>query len=273
MRVPIVVALAGASGALLPPLVAARRGRAAVRGRLTATRRATPARRAGWGLVVGLGALTGVGGLVLMAPLLAVGAVVLGVTVWWVRRGMRRRDVPRRIDAELPAVLDLVAAGVRSGRSVSQAWCDAAGLGGVDGHLADDLLRLRAELESGVGVHVALSSWSRARPTPGVALVVAASTLAIAAGGRARPVDAVAATLRERTAIDRELHAISAQARASAMVMILAPVLFTVLAGIGDPAAWAFLVRTPVGQLCLVTGIALDAMGAGWLWRLAQGDS
>jgi tight adherence protein B len=95
-------------------------------------------------------------------------------------------------------------------------------------------------------------------------------TVALEAGGApARAVDGVASTLRERAEVDREMRALATQARASAVVITVAPLAFATLGVVGDERTAHFLLRTPAGLGCLAAGVALDAVGAWWMARIA----
>jgi tight adherence protein B len=99
-----------------------------------------------------------------------------------------------------------------------------------------------------------------------VRLAAAALALAADAGGpRARSVDSVAATLLDRIAVTRELHALAAQAKLSALVIALAPIGFGALAVVTDPRASEFLLRDPAGNACVAAGLVLDVLGAAWM--------
>jgi len=76
--------------------------------------------------------------------------------------------------------------------------------------------------------------------------------------------------VRERAALGREVMALSSQARASASVIIAAPVVFAALGLLSSPGVAAFLFRTPAGLACLVVGLGLDAVAAVWIARLAR---
>ena len=103
------------------------------------------------------------------------------------------------------------------------------------------------------------------------ALVVAALRLSARTGGaRARAVDGIAATLRERQGAQREAHALATQARLSGFVIAAAPVGFALFVGGVDPAVVRFLLSSPIGLLCLVLGLALDGIGAWWMARLSR---
>jgi len=89
-----------------------------------------------------------------------------------------------------------------------------------------------------------------------------------AGGDLACAMEEVAATLRHRVGGRQETKALAAQARLSAMVVAVAPLVFTVLAGVTDPAVIGFLLGTPAGWACLVAGLGLDVVGALWMRRI-----
>jgi tight adherence protein B len=178
-----------------------------------------------------------------------------------------RRQAARR-DEQLAGALERVAAGVRSGSSITIALDELAG------ELADPLgseLRAIAEaVRHGMPLGAALDSWAGG-PTASREVTLAAAALALgaAAGGPvARALDGVAATLRERRQLQAEVRALATQARASAWLLALAPVGFAGLMSTVAPDAVAFLVTTPVGLLCLGAGLTLDVIGAVWMARV-----
>jgi tight adherence protein B len=216
-----------------------------------------------------LAALAGVTtvGLVAGGPVLAVLALLAagGATVVTLSLLDGRRDA--RLERELPALLEAVARSLRSGAAIPVALREAATSGSL---AAEDLAAVLAEVDRGRPMAVALYRWAAGRPRPGVRLVVGALRVALASGGTpARAVDGVAATLRERAEVDREVQALATQARISAVVITVAPLAFAALGVLGDEHTATFLLRTPRGLACLAAGVALDACGAWWMARLA----
>ncbi len=92
-------------------------------------------------------------------------------------------------------------------------------------------------------------------------MTVAAET----GGATAAVVDGVADTLRDRVALEREVAALSSQARASATLLVVAPIVVAALAAMADDRIAAFLVGSPAGWGCIVGGVLLDATGAVWM--------
>ena len=80
--------------------------------------------------------------------------------------------------------------------------------------------------------------------------------------------DGVAASLRERVALEREVSALSSQSRASAVVLVVAPVVFAAAAAVVDDRILNVLVGRPIGWACMGLGLGLDALGAFWMARL-----
>ena len=100
--------------------------------------------------------------------------------------------------------------------------------------------------------------------------MVAALTLGLDVGTRVRPLEGVAATLRGDLVARDEVRAAAAQAKAQAVVMIGAPVLFVVANAVRDPAGFGATITQPLGFGCVVTAALLDGAGAWWMARLIR---
>jgi len=177
-----------------------------------------------------------------------------------------RRD--RELERDLPGLLEAVARSLRTGATLPLALEEAAGGRSA---AADELRAALAEVDAGRPLAEALAGWAQRRPLPAVRLASAALVVALGVGGApARAVDGVAATLRERVEVDREVRALATQARTSAAVIVLAPLAFALLGALGDDRAAAFLFTTAPGLACQVSGLALDGLGAWWMARLTR---
>ncbi len=217
-----------------------------------------------WAMAVGAGAVV---------ALIAAGPAAAGVAVLVVGggpvaavRALRGRG-DRRIEASLPAVLEEVARALRAGSSLLEALRAASR--SVGGRLGADVATAVTAVDRGGGLADELDRWAVRRPVTGVRLTVAALALGAETGGpQARAIDAVAATLRDREAVRHEAHALASQARASAAVMGVTPVLFAVIATALDRRVAHVLLATPLGIGCLVTGLALDAVAGLWMARI-----
>ncbi len=175
---------------------------------------------------------------------------------------LRRR--PRVVD-DLPEVLDELARSLRANLSLRQALVALPDRGA----LAGATRRLRHELDLGRPIPVAVTAWVDRLGDPLADLAGAALSVVIETGGAgAAAIDRVAATVRDRRAIQLEAAAQASQAQASALVIGLLPVGFLALAASADPASIGFLLGTPLGLMCLVVGLALDGLGIWWMHRI-----
>ena len=198
--------------------------------------------------------------------LLGVGAA-LGATVWWQRQRAATQEQRRR--HQLPDALERLAGGLRSGTSLLQSLIDTSAT--TPPPLGDELLAIGREAQHGEPLDELLDTWAARRGDRGTRLAATAMTLALGVGATpARALDGVAGTLRERLQLRAERQALATQARASAMVLVAAPLGFMALFGITDSAASQFLLSTPGGWLCLGGGITLNVVGAVWMARLTS---
>ena len=196
--------------------------------------------------------------------------------------GGGRRAVPRRRAVvalaarvrpvrplPLVDVLDALAGSLRTGASVATGLAEARAV--APPGVVDELDVVLAEVALGATVVDALRSLARRRPQPGLHQLAAAVALGRRGGGDlARAVEAVAASERQRLAARSEVLAQSAQARLSAVVVAVAPVAFTAVAGAAEPGVGAFLLGRPAGWACLAGGLLLDVVGGAWMVHIAR---
>lgn len=199
------------------------------------------------------------------AVALAAVAAAAAAAVHW-RSATRART---RRATQLPQALDALATSLRSGASLPVALDEAGS--SLDAPLADELRTLAMTAARGRSVTAVLDSWTADHGDAGTRLASTALVLATVVGSTpARAVDGVAATLRERLDLAAERRAMSAQARASALVLSAAPVAFALVLVAADTPAADFLLTTPAGWTCLAVGVALDAVGAWWMHHLTK---
>lgn len=226
---------------------------------------AGPGRRAAVAVVLGLVAAIAGGGLL---PALVVVGVVAAVPEVLARIARWRFD--QRVEAELPPFLDEVARGMRAGLSPASAFLAAATIAGPTLRDASDGMVRR--LRSGEDVERSCAAWADEQPSPGREMLATAVAVGAAVGVvHPRTIDGVAATLRERQAVAADLTTQALQARLSALVMTVAPMVFCAFLVLSDARASHFLLRTPAGLACALVGLALDSIAALWMMRIVQG--
>lgn len=202
-------------------------------------------------------------------PSAAVAAVAAVAAPRASRRALRRRRLQRR-DVLLGDFLERLASSLRSGHALGAAFAEVSA--STPEPLAREVRAVATEAGHGAALADALDRWAgRPASSPAVVLAATALGLGVSTGGEiARSVDRVAVTLRERQELQSEARSLATQARASAGVLALAPIGFTVLVASVEPHMGRFLVTTPVGLACLVSGLGLEAAGALWMARIVR---
>jgi tight adherence protein B len=198
----------------------------------------------------------------------AAGAVVAGGPVALYLLRERRA---RAVAAAVPVLLEHVASELRAGGTVATAL---AWIGRDPGPLRTDFARLGTRLDLGASLPDALDAWARERP--GAAVRSSSGALAVAhdVGGRAADaLDSLATSVREQAGIVAEAHALSAQARYSAIVMTLGPIAYLAFTAIVDRRTVSALLGTTAGRCCALAGVALELAGATWMRRVLAEES
>ena len=187
-------------------------------------------------------------------------ALARQVTAW------RRSDC----EVEHAELLEEVARALRAGCSLRGALAQAAS--SCQGGAARDLTDTLTRVDAGAPLPDALERWGTAGSGEARVLSAAALAMGSAVGGTtARSLDAAAASLRDRAALVGEVRALTSQARASAVVLVVAPVAFLVVLMAVEPSLASRALLTPSGAGCVVAGGLLDGLGAWWMARLIGG--
>ncbi len=181
-----------------------------------------------------------------------------GPLLLWLRRHRRTLEAA----AALPDLLRLVASELRIGGTVSSAFATAAT---SERPFAGDAAILQRRMQLGAAFETAVVLWSDEHDTVGCRAASGALVCAANVGGPAADaLDGLAASLAERFDSQHELRAQSSQARASALVMVCAPLGYLVFSASIDQRSLDALFGTVVGRVCLAVGLALDALA--WIW-------
>jgi tight adherence protein B len=198
------------------------------------------------------------------AALLALGAVLVcagslhgGAQRFPGALAVRIRSVraERALERELPDALRRVAAELGAGRTADRALAAAAAVGGGAGE-AFALAGRRAAAGEEIAAALAAALGERAR------FAAAAVTLQLRAGGDLPALlRSLALRLDERRSVNAEIRALTAQARLSARVVPLLPVVGLALAALLDAGAVRLLLTTPAGLAIVAVSALLDLAG------------
>ena len=170
--------------------------------------------------------------------------------------------------AQLALVVEILAAHVRAGRSLSQALADAV----EDAPEPIDAYVGAAAAAVGLGTPVA-DALGMLGDSPDVEYLVAAVRLQIRAGGDlALLLERTAELLHERRAQRRAAEVATAQARATGRTVSGMPALGVAALYLADRPGFDLLVRSPIGWAALAMSVGLAALGHVLIRRLSEVD-
>jgi tight adherence protein B len=171
----------------------------------------------------------------------------------------------RALERELPDALRRVAAELGAGRTADRALVAVGGAGGAAGE-AFGLAGRRAAAGEDIAAALAAALGQRAR------FAAAAISLQLRAGGDLPALlRSLARRLDERRAVNAEIRALTAQARLSARVVPLLPVVGLALAALLDAGAVRLLLTTAPGLAIVTVGAVLDLVGLLAIRTIARG--
>jgi len=185
--------------------------------------------------------------------------------------GIKEDRRKSRFAEQLPDTLQLLAGSLAAGYSLPQA-VDTV-VKESDGAMAVELNRAIVEARLGVPMEDALETVARRMNSVDFAWVVMAIRIQREVGGNlAEVLNSVAATMRERERLRRQVQVLSAEGRLSAVILGLLPVLFILYLVFARPAYLSVLVTTPLGLIMSVVGVVLLIAGAFWLRKVVKVD-
>jgi tight adherence protein B len=210
-----------------------------------------------------------VAGLVAFGPLAAVGLAAAGPLVVARVLAARRRIYRAAVDAGVPEMAVAIADGLAGGCSLRSALAEAAaGVGGPAGH---ELRRTAAELAAGAGTDDALEAMRRRARSPGMDALVAACLLQRRAGGDlARLLRDSARALEAQARLEADVRSATAQARFTALIVVLLPLGGALLAELASPGWFASLWSSFLTAWLVGLALVLQALAALLMHRLGR---
>jgi tight adherence protein B len=177
----------------------------------------------------------------------------------------------RKADAErkrlLPDFVHAVSRTLTDGAPLRMAFVDAADMVGEP--FESDIARMITRASVGLSLTGALERWAADVGSEDLQLFATACVLGAESGrGTAEALSGVAVTLADRREVAAEAQALTSQARSSAWMLAGLPVVFTLMMSFVDPSTIHTLLSTPIGLICLVAGLTLDALGVWWMQRM-----
>ncbi|TMK36374.1 MAG: hypothetical protein E6G58_06210 [Actinobacteria bacterium] len=211
----------------------------------------------------------GCAGLVVAGPAGALIGSGCALAVRRIRRYRGRKRLANRRDEQLADAIGALTAAVRSGMSVPQAIAYALREAGSP--VRDDLARVVADIEVGVPLGETIDAWAERSRSRDVQLVAGALDLHRRSGGDLPAVlDQVAATIRERVAVGREVRALTAQARLSGWILGVLPIGFFAFLWLTSRRDIESALGTPAGLASVLLGLGLELGAFFWIRALLE---
>jgi tight adherence protein B len=211
-----------------------------------------------------LGLLLGGGNLVLGLIFMILGA--LGP---WFYLGFRRKRRKKKFEGALPDTLQLMAGSLAAGLSLAQS-VDTIVRDGTE-PVASEFRKVLVETRLGLSLETALQGVADRFKSKDFDWVVMAINIQRQVGGNlAELLTTLAATIREREYMRRQVAALAAEGKLSAYVLGGLPPAFMLYLLVANHDYVIVLFTRPIGILMLVGGAVILSVGAFWMSRIIK---
>jgi tight adherence protein B len=212
----------------------------------------------------------------LVGVLLGKGSLILGVifcvaglVLPWIWLGFKKGRRLKRFNSSLPDTLQLMAGSLQAGLSLQQS-VDTIVREGTE-PIAGEFRRVLVETRLGVSLEDALEGITERFESKDFAWVVMAIKIQRQVGGNlAELLHTVAGTIREREYMRRQVAALAAEGKLSAIVLGCLPPAFLTYLLIVNTDYVMPMFTTPMGWVMLAGGATLLSVGIFWMSRLVK---
>ena len=208
-----------------------------------------------WGGLVGLVTFL----VTLKGAMFFVGALV-GILMGFALLGLRIRRRRKKFTNQLGDMLTMVANALRAGFSFMQAFELIARE--MDAPMGREVQLVVNEVNLGNTLESALDNMQRRVASPDFELVVTAVLIQRQVGGDlASILDTISETIAERVRMRREVMALTAQGRASGIVVACVPIALGIFLYIVNPTYLQPLLETDIGHMFIAGSIVSECIG------------
>ncbi|MFC4137902.1 MULTISPECIES: type II secretion system F family protein [unclassified Microbacterium] len=216
---------------------------------------------AGSAVLAVLGALLGLssGLSLLLAILFAVLGPVIAKLIVSSRTSARQAKFGEQIDD----VVQMIAGSLRAGHGLNRAI--AAVAAEAEEPASEELTRVVNETRLGRPLADALRTVAERMKSPDFEWVTQAIAISQETGGNlAEVLDQVGATIRERGQIRRQVRALSAEGRLSAVILVLLPIGLFAFVALARPEYIGVFFTNPIGIIAIIVAAILLVVGTIW---------
>jgi tight adherence protein B len=198
---------------------------------------------------------------------LLAGVLTLILIRLWI--GMKVTKRQTAFAEQLPDVLQLMAGSIRSGFGLMQAM-DTVAIE-IPAPAGDEFQRVKIETQLGRDTNEALLAMSDRVGSEDFRWVVEAIQIHREVGGDLADIlDSVMGTVRDRIRTRRRIQTLSAEGRMSGLILSLLPIILGFVMLVLNPDYLSPLLTTGIGQVLMVTGLIMMAVGALWMRRVTS---
>jgi tight adherence protein B len=192
----------------------------------------------------------------LFALLAFIGGVLAGLA--FLNIYIKRRQ--KAFTTQLGDMLIMVANALRAGFSFMQAFELIARE--MDAPIGREVQKVVNEVNIGVDLETALDNMQKRVNSPDFELVVTAVLIQRQVGGNlAQILDTISDTINDRIRMRREVMSLTAQGRASGMVLAALPIVLGFILTMVNPTYLQPLFTEPVGRMCIAGAVVLEIVG------------
>lgn len=195
-----------------------------------------------------------------LEPLFALLAFAGGVLAGLLFLNIYIRRRQKAFTTQLGDMLIMVANALRAGFSFMQAFELIAKE--MDAPIGREVQKVVNEVNIGVDVETALDNMQKRVNSPDFELVVTAVVIQRQVGGNlAQILDTISDTINNRVRMRREIMTLTAQGRASGVVLALMPIAVGGILSVVNPNYLTPLFTEPLGRMAIVVGIIMEIIG------------
>jgi tight adherence protein B len=190
----------------------------------------------------------------------------VGVLAWVHVRASSRRS---RFADQIDDLVTLMASNMRAGHSLLQGLNYVARE--VEEPAASELGRVVNQARVGRDLTQALAETAERMDSDDFRWIGQAITIHRQVGGNlAEVLDTVGETVRERGQIRRQVKALAAEGKLSALILMALPFGMAGLLSFVNPSYMSVLISSPLGWMMIIAGLVMLTLGALWLRKVIE---
>lgn len=191
---------------------------------------------------------------------------LLGPRAYITMRASKRQEA---FAEQLGDTLQLLGGSLRAGYGLLQAIETVAEE--AESPTAEEFRRIKVENQLGRDLVEALRAMAARMESKDFKWVVEAIEIHRDVGGDlGQIIDAVGDTIRDRGRIRRQIRALSAEGRISAIILVALPFVVGTIVSVTNPSYMSELTQSTPGRILIVLGLVFMGIGAAWLRKIVK---